>query len=64
MSRPTDLEIHITGKPAPQGSKMGIAIKAEGKYTGKVAQGPSAKISAPRRWRPPSRPGGWPPPGQ
>ena len=45
----TTIEITVLGTPAPQGSKRGFAIKAKGKYTGKVAQvESSAKV---KPWR-------------
>ena len=45
----TSIEIIVLGTPAPQGSKHGYAVKAKGKYTGKVAQvESSAKV---KPWR-------------
>lgn len=37
MSHLSDLTVTVNGTPAPQGSKRGMAIKAGGRYTGKVA---------------------------
>jgi len=47
---PTELELHVAGNPAPQGSKTGFAVKRGGAYTGKVAmmESSSARLE---KWR-------------